>query len=95
MSNTAIGFCDEIIEIGSYLYLREKESIGLILAQLEVLGIPYLDALIKQGVSLPIDQEILRKILNRQENKKFYCQVKTVSKTIEDLLAGEGKSTQK
>ncbi len=62
-----IPFCDGALEIGAYL--AQNEDFRRRLALLEVLGIPYYDALKKQGLIFggEIDEKILE-ILKEKES---------------------------
>lgn len=59
-----VPFCGGEIEVGAYV--KEKEEFRIMLAQIEVLGEPYLDALEKQGIKFDADGQ-MRELLKHRE----------------------------
>jgi hypothetical protein len=54
--------CHDIVQIPNYYYCYHENELKIMFAQLEVMGIPYLDALLKQGVEVP-EVDKIREIL--------------------------------
>ena len=73
-----IPFCGTTIDVGEIVC--KKEEFLILVAQIEILGIPYLDALLEKGIYIDINGQ-MRKILKERDNPPIQETIKDGSET--------------